>query len=55
VRATKTPIILEKMRRMDQAELEGMSGKEMAARFGAARSTCEAARKTVRLARIADK
>jgi len=43
----KTDPMIEKMRKMDRAALKSLTQKEMAARFGAARSTCENARKKV--------
>ncbi|UGY27172.1 hypothetical protein HU675_0010665 [Bradyrhizobium septentrionale] len=44
--------IKAQMSKMDAAELDGMLEKEMSAKFNAARSTCEKARKAVQLARV---
>jgi hypothetical protein len=46
-RAWKTPAILEAMRRTDPEKLLDMKEEEMAANYGAARSTCREARNQV--------
>jgi len=51
-RPEKFERIVEEMARMDADELDDMHEKEMAGKFGAARSTCVKARRAVQLRRV---